>query len=255
MGFEIKEYSRKEILEERIQDLKNKKKKQDKDNKKYTAMTIFSFVLAAIGTIFSCIMCPNWWKIYPELAVIPLCFFLYPALFLTLRIIRPDPNIESELRQTQDEYDLVVNSEYSLEEKAEKQFKLHQYILDRYYDQSLTQGKKIFSVGISCIIVGFLIMIGIILFAVFLPENQNKYLIGSLGGLSSILSGYIGTIYMKMYSETIKSLNEFHNRLVYTHNLHFSNFFASKIENKELREKTIADIALKIANERNGVKN
>lgn len=45
-----------------------------------------------------------------------------------------------------------------------------------------------------------------------------------------------------MYSETIKSSNEFHNRLATTHHLHFSNFLLSKIENDVLREETLAII-------------
>jgi hypothetical protein len=46
-----------------------------------------------------------------------------------------------------------------------------------------------------------------------------------------------------MHSETIKSLTEFHNRLVLTHHLHFGNFLAAKIANENLRESTLANIA------------
>jgi len=50
-----------------------------------------------------------------------------------------------------------------------------------------------------------------------------------------------------MHAETVKSLTGFHNRLVLTHYLHFGNFLLAKIENQELREKSLAQMALNLS--------
>lgn len=97
---------------------------------------------------------------------------------------------------------------------------------------------------------GFIIVGATIYLLVNLNQKFNfneKLLLGIIGTISTILSNLVGGIYLKMYSETVKSLTEFHHRLVVTHHLHFSNFLISKITDKELREKTLMDLVIKIA--------
>ena len=52
---------------------------------------------------------------------------------------------------------------------------------------------------------------------------------------------------MKMFSEIMKSLTEFHNRLVTTHHLHFGNFIVAKIADENVRDKSFAAIAAALA--------
>jgi hypothetical protein len=150
-----------------------------------------------------------------------------------------DPRLDNEI-------DLLGISEESVELRAEKLFKLHQLELKRYYDQTLRHSSAIFLVGIGCIILGFAIVGAALYVLASLPEDEGtttKIVVGALGGIGAILANFIGAIYMKMFSETLKSLTEFHHRLVGTHHLHFGNFLAAKITEGDLRNKTLAGVA------------
>lgn len=176
--------------------------------------------------------------------------FIYGFSFLLIPIKFSVREIEIEIRDIENELDLLSISEDSIEQRAEKQFKLHQLELKKYYDQTLRHSSWIFLVGIICLILGFAI-IGITLYLVFSSsatiELSEKIILASLGAIGAILSNFIGIIYIKIYSETIKSLTEFHNRLVLTHYLHFANFLIGKITDQTLREKTLAEIASNLA--------
>lgn len=176
--------------------------------------------------------------------------FLYGIMSLFLLILIPVHEIEIEIRDIENELDLLSISEQSIEQRAEKQFKLHQVELKKYYDQTLRHSSLIFNGGLVCIVMGFAIIF-ITLYLVFSSyaanELSEKIILASLGAIGAILPNFIGIIFLKMHSETIKSLTEFHNRLVLTHHLHFGNFLIGKISDQTLREKTLAEIALNMA--------
>ena len=100
------------------------------------------------------------------------------------------------------------------------------------------------------IFLGFII-VGTTIFIIgtnaFVQDLSEKIVSASLGAIGGILSNFIAVIYLKIHSETIKSLTEFHNRFVFTHHLHFGNFLAAKISEKTLREKTLSEIASALA--------
>ena len=181
-------------------------------------------------------------------AIIGFAFLIIPL------ISYPISRSEESIKEAQNELDLLTMSITSIEERAEKQFKLHQIELKKYYDQTLRHSSWIFVIGILAILFGF----GIIGISIYLVINlsgsnelENKLIIASLGAIGTILSNYIASIYLKMYSETIKSLTEFHNRLVYTHHLHFGNVLASKVRDDTLRNKTLSEIAINLASHEN----
>ncbi|OAK18724.1 hypothetical protein A6281_08280 [Bacillus wiedmannii] len=154
----------------------------------------------------------------------------------------------TELQEIENELDLLSISHSSLEERSEKLFKHHHLELKRYYDENLKQSSWIFVVGIVCILIGFAI-IGVTLY--FLIANssnelENKIIVASVGAIGAILSNFIAVIYLKMHSEAVKSLTEFHNRFVNTHHFYFSNFLVSKIQNEDKREDALIELALKI---------
>lgn len=166
---------------------------------------------------------------------------------LSLALIRLiDRNLVIDrIKETSDELEYLNIENESDIKKAEKQFKLHQNELQKYYSQNLSHSQKIFYTGIVCIILGF----GIIAFTMWIlsTKNINNTLeLMITGGIGGVLSNFIGVIYLKMYSETLKVLIEFHNKLVYTHNLHFSNYLLAKVENKELKEKILQEAILAI---------
>jgi putative flippase GtrA len=159
---------------------------------------------------------------------------------------------ELEIRQTEDEIELVDTPASREEQAAQKLFKLHQLELNKYYDQTLKQSRWIFFAGLFCLFLGFGV-IAITLWIVRDVTNKNAQFAAILGGIAGILSNFIGAVYLKMHSETIKSLTEFHNRLVNTHYLHFGNFLLAKIEKVELREESLAKIAVNLStNEKHG---
>ncbi|WP_377866439.1 hypothetical protein [Bacillus sp. R86525] len=168
--------------------------------------------------------------------------------FFTQPLRRPSNEYITELQEVENELDLLSISHSSLEERSEKLFKHHHFELKRYYDENLKQSSWIFVVGIACILIGFAI-IGITLY--FLITNssnelENKIIVASVGAIGAILSNFIAVIYLKMHSEAVKSLTEFHNRFVHTHHFYFGNFLLSKIQNESKREDALVELALKI---------
>lgn len=106
-------------------------------------------------------------------------------------------------------------------------------------------------VGLICILAGMVIIITTLVF--LFNSNNNEVVISVTGGVAGVLTNFIGVIFLKMYSETVKSLSTFHERLVATHHLHFSNFLISKIFNDPLREEAWAKLALSLSKESNEI--
>lgn len=182
--------------------------------------------------------------------IIPLSFLygLITVLLGTFVVMGVKTDATTELQETQNELDLLSISESSLEERSEKLFKHHHFELKRYYDENLKQSSLIFVVGIICIIIGFII-IGVTMYFLLSDTSDkvtNKIIIASLGAVGALLSNFIAAIYLKMHSETVKSLTEFHNRFVKTHHFYFGNFLISKIEDQGKREDALAQLALNI---------
>jgi hypothetical protein len=154
---------------------------------------------------------------------------------------------DEDLRDLQARLDDLDYAEQLPEIRAARQFRQHQEDLRRYYDQTLLHSSRIFLVGIGCIALGFAV-IGATLYLVSNRPDKwhEQILIASLGAVGSVLANFIGAIYLKMFVETVKSFSVFHTRLVMTHHIHAGTFLAAKIDNKPLRERTIALIALSV---------
>ena len=245
MADKMKE-NKEQIFQERKQTLIYNLEKLRKRLKSSNLLDRFSLALGVLLVILS----PTAYFIFRQDSSLVSVFFIYGIMMLLVPILYPVREIEIEIRDVENELDLLSISEDSIEERAEKQFKLHQLELKKYYDQTLRHSSWIFIVGLVCLFLGVAI-IGITLYLVFsnsvANELSEKIILASLGAVGAILSNFIGIIYIKMYSETIKSLTEFHNRLVSTHYLHFGNFLIGKITDKTLREKTLAEIASNMA--------
>lgn len=174
------------------------------------------------------------------------------TLMLAMSILFPiilKPNYKSMIRiqDIENELDLHSIGDSSMEQRAEKLFRLHQYELKKYYDQALSQSSWIFVTGIFSIIGGFII-IGWAMYLVMTKSVlEGKIIISLFGIASGILANFIGVMYIRMYSKTINSLTEFHNRLLGTHHLHFTNFLTSKISNNDLREDILAHLVKTIS--------
>lgn len=152
-----------------------------------------------------------------------------------------------DIRETEDRLDLASSPKES--QRAERLFKLHQSELRKYYDQALRHSGRIFALGILAILAG----LGMAAATLYLLNHLNnlstskQLVIAGIGGVSSLLSNFVAVIYLRMFSETTRSLTKFHNTLVTTHHAHFGNFMSAKIQDQALREATWAMIAESLA--------
>jgi hypothetical protein len=159
-------------------------------------------------------------------------------------------DVEIKIDEISNELDLEEIEVGPTEKRAEKLFTKHQIELQKYYDLTLNQSRWIFFGGILCLLIGFSIII-VTFYLLFVYPSSNlfsdKLFPLIFGGISAILTNYIAVLYLKMYSEINKSLITFHNRLVSSNHLQFSNYLVAKIDDKEKRENTLASIALEVA--------
>jgi len=156
------------------------------------------------------------------------------------------------IQDARNELALLSTDIESSESRAELLFKNHEFELKKYYDQTLAQAGWIFKTGIACIFLGFVI-IGVTFQLIGSGEDSEKIITAVVGSIGVISTNFIGVIYIKMYSESMKALTGFHNRLVSTHHLHYANFMGSKIKDEKLREKTISEISIALANPNNTI--
>jgi hypothetical protein len=160
------------------------------------------------------------------------------------------PELDAEIREIGNERDLRAIKPRNVEARAQKLFQVHSVELKRYYDQALRQGRNIFYVGILCIALGFGVIIAAfaVIAAAHRPNLDEKIVLASLSAVGGILANFIGVIYLRMFSDTVKAVAGFHQRLVVTHHLHFGNFLAAKIEDDKIRQKTLAEMASALSN-------
>jgi hypothetical protein len=172
----------------------------------------------------------------------------YGALFVIGGAVQPGAaTLELDLLDVEAQLDLLTYDPAQQEQRAERLFKLHQRELNKYYEITLRQSRWIFFVGVASILAG-LFVIGGAIYVISVREPgaglNDKVVIAALAAVGSILSNFVAAIYLQMYSGTVKSLTEFHSRLVTTHHLHYGSFLAAKILDPPLRDRTIADMAL-----------
>ncbi len=184
---------------------------------------------------------------YPLILIIGI-FYLVIAIIFPL--VDLGKSIELEIDALQSEISLKSVGVDAIQERAERLFKAHEIDLKKYYNLALKQNNSIFIVGLVCIMIGF-VFIGFTIYIIFwsakiLPFHL-QILIGILGALSGILTNFIAIVYLKMFSETLGSFTTFHNKLVATNHLHFTNFLVSKIEDINMRNETIKLICERIS--------
>ncbi|MBN9897771.1 hypothetical protein FME64_10075 [Bacillus thuringiensis] len=241
-----KPLNRKLLLQERKNELNRRMARKKSTYNLSTILGIACFVIL----FFLAYISPDYTKEQFDIPTPMLYIILisYGIVLIAIPLTRTMSEQIVELQDIENELDLLSISHSSLEERSEKLFKHHHLELKRYYDENLKQSSWIFVVGIACIGVGFVI-IGVTLY--FLIANssnelENKIIVASVGAIGAILSNFIAVIYLKMHSETVKALTEFHNRFVNTHHFYFSNFLLSKIQNEDKREDALVELALKI---------
>jgi integral membrane sensor domain MASE1 len=129
--------------------------------------------------------------------------------------------------------------------RAERLFKVHEIDLKRYYALTLRNANLIFVVGVGCVLLGFALVVAA-LYMIWTGgvQTEEAIIISSLAGAAALLSDVVAVVYLRMFSESLKSLETFHQKLVGTNHLYFANLLITKISAEAIREKAYADAAL-----------
>lgn len=154
----------------------------------------------------------------------------------------------NEVKQIDNELELQYIEQNSAEKKAEQLFKNHQLEIKKYYDLTLKNSGYIFIIGVICIVVGFA-FVGLTYFVITsnkAADDNEKYLYGIIGLISTFMTNYIGSIFLRMHAETVKSLGEFHSRLVNTHHLHFANYISQTVTDTDSKNRVLAELISKM---------
>jgi hypothetical protein len=174
---------------------------------------------------------------------------LVPAIFTINYTVRLR-SLRGELVDIDNQLDLIRIPDQSQEQKAQKLLQIQQLELKRYYDQTLSQSKGIFYVGVATMVLGFGI-IGWSMYFVTTFETSGgqkwsdaNIIVAVLGAIGGILTNFISAMYIKMFSEIVRSATQSHESLVITSHLHLANLLVANIRSDELREKTLSDLAL-----------
>lgn len=128
--------------------------------------------------------------------------------------------------------------------RAEKLYKMNQKDLMRYYDANLAQTKFLSVLGNIMIILGLLIVLASLFLYIFVDADKLLLIVGNVSG---IIVDFVGAVFVKMYTQNIKAAVKFHAKFAESNNLLLANSIAHKIDNPDLRERTLSEIAKNIA--------
>ena len=207
-------------------------------NKKY----LFPIIIVAIGIAMSFMYFIEKNLNKGLLFSFGLIFIVLGTSTIILLIFIKDLEItvkEEEILEMNDEIELLETSESEYDKIAKKQFQKDKKEVKRYYDINLKNLKYLFRIGLGIIILGVtIIIISVILF--INEKNGIQMLIGSVSG---ILIDFIGVIFIRMYTETVKMSLKFHDKLINSNNILFVNILITKIKNQDLQDKTLSEVA------------
>ena len=173
---------------------------------------------------------------------------LFGALYNIFASINNDTRHTSLVsRRAQiDETIAVMNAETKTPKmQAEIRFDNSQSDFKRFFDVNLNQLSWVFKLGIGTILAGMIIIIlAVIMFAI----SPVKYNIAVLtGAISGILVDFIGALFIRMYTETIKASIQLQNKLIHNNDNLLADLLAEDIDDKNLRNQTLSEIAKTIS--------
>lgn len=235
----MEEINKKSMLNERKEALKIRR---EKVQLVHQMMFFLSLVMVVAIPIFI------WKSRYSGIASILAIYMIIPISFYSIARNR-FRELEQDLKEVEIEIDLQQYQVSIAETRAEKILRINDSQLQRYYNVNLSQNMWVFGLGIFCILLGILVIVGT-LYAVlaFAETLETKIIIGILGSISSLLTSYIAAIYLKMHAEASLHLGSFHGRLVDTHQTLLANLVTSRIEDPKLKEETLSKLALSMRN-------
>lgn len=172
------------------------------------------------------------------LLITVLCCLVGISCFFDWKSAKQVEKIEEDARKEEKEYSEIDPSKRAL--RAEKMFKMNQKDLMRYYDMNLAQTKFLSTLGIIMIFFGIIIVFATLIGYVYTDFDVILLVVGNMSG---IIVDFIGAVFVKMYTKNINAAVKFHAIFAESNNLLLANSIVNKIENDELREKSMAEIA------------
>ena len=247
MGGDIKnndsEYS--QNLKQKIIDKKKEKDKAIKDRNSGIVVGIIFLILSILGClaiIFFSTLNIGWYIFLFFLVIIGILALLGSLLYIPdYKLIK---NIQSDIDMMNDELELYETRHENERILAEKQFKIHQKELKRYYDINLSQIRFLSVLGIVLIIFGVLIVVGSIVVYILVRLDTWLFIVSIISG---ILIDGIGAFFISMYTSNMKVAIALHSKLTDSNNLLLANLIVAKIDDKDIRNTTLAEISKNIS--------
>ena len=244
------EQMKKSVLDEANERLTQEKERRQKLRGTYIGFSIaipfFTAALILFGALaYFGVVTPLFWQISTVVIGIILLLLIigYFSEYQTTYW-----EIEEKIRDLQNEVDLLEVEDVSETQSAYKLFKIQEADVKRYYNQALSHARFIFWIGLMIVVFGLAIIVFTGIQVAYRPHSDlEKIALASVGGVTGILVNFIGLVFIRMFGSTIRSLRDFHGRLIATHHLLFGNIIAARISNKHLRDEAWALMAVAIA--------
>jgi hypothetical protein len=156
--------------------------------------------------------------------------------------------LDVQLEVKRRELDLLEAADESDDVRAEKQLNVQQVELQRYYVQTLAHSHLIFLAGLVCLALGFAIIAFTLYAVIWHKQDQDvdvaeQLVLAALGIMAGLLTNFVAVVQLRMFSEQVRTLTDFHNRLVLTHLVHIANFLVAKVKDQNRREEALVDMA------------
>ena len=232
-------------LDEKLLDALEKKALEEKRRSSaiFGGLT-FSFISLIIGFVILAIgghTLLGSWLFYIFIAIALICFLLSIGFIFDKRGIK---TAQVKIDTINKDIELIEIKSGDERILAEKEFKVHQKELKRYYDLNISQIKFLSRLGIILIALGLLIVISSII-AYLTLESDFWFVL--LGVVSGVLFDVIGAFFISMYAENMKVAISLHSKLSGSNDLLLANLIVSKIDDKKARNTALAEIAKNIS--------
>ena len=166
-------------------------------------------------------------------------------------IVSERRQLDERIREVDYEIDLYRFRIDEREARANKLVWANDFQLKRYYEQNLRQGKSVYWLGIVCIAIGVLVIVGTgwVVVVELSPGDQWKeqVMVTVLGTAGTIMVNYVAAIYLRMNTAITDSFAMFHGRLVTAHEVFLANLISAGIKDDDKREDALKQLSLLIA--------
>lgn len=139
------------------------------------------------------------------LVIIGLIFFVI-GLVAGVSLARPRPNINEQKK--------IEQAESRLEKQPEKTgpaWELARVTLEQYFNRNLEQVRRIFYISLGVMLLGFLLILFAMLFAII--SGENSPLPASIVVIAGVITEMIGATFLFIYRSTMQQADNYTNTL------------------------------------------